>query len=66
LIADNMIQMVLSTDDYSEEWAAETLWPSGVLRAYDIFADDGGFWVDCLCSQGWGAEASGTRGRPSP
>jgi hypothetical protein len=52
LIADSHIQMVLSTDDYSEEWAAETIWPFGALRAYDIWSNDGGFWVDCLCPNG--------------
>jgi hypothetical protein len=48
LIADNMIQMVLSTDDYSAIWAAETPYPWGA-RAYDIFGTGSGFWVDCLC-----------------
>jgi hypothetical protein len=51
LFADSHIQMVLSTEDYSDEWATETLWAPGV-RAYDIWSDDGGFWVDCLCPDG--------------
>jgi hypothetical protein len=48
LFADSHIQMVLGEDDYDTEWAAETLWSYGD-RDYDIWGDDGGFWIDCLC-----------------
>lgn len=48
LIADSHIQMVLRNADYTEKWSAETLWPLGE-RDYDIWSDDGGFWVECLC-----------------
>jgi len=47
LIADSHVWMALSEEHYGDEWAAETLW-AFEDRDYDIWDNDGGFWVDCL------------------
>jgi len=40
--------MALSTASYDAEWAAETVWASGLIDV-NIFSFEGGVWVDCFC-----------------
>ena len=43
LIADSHIWIALGQEDYYNEWENETVW-SSVVRDYDIWSSDGGFW----------------------
>jgi len=43
LLADSHIWMALGQEDYYNEWENDTVW-SSVVRDYDIWSSDGGFW----------------------